>query len=58
MDDPFTGFDADFGGNRTPLYHNYRPTAPGNVGTAALTGNQRPSLKASFCSCRKFYTLW
>ena len=24
MDDPFTAFDADFGGERTPLYHNYR----------------------------------
>ncbi len=24
MDDPFTAFDADFGGKRTPLYNNYR----------------------------------
>lgn len=24
MDDPFTVFDADFGGKRTPLYNNYR----------------------------------
>lgn len=24
MDDPFTAFDADFGGKRTPLYDNYR----------------------------------
>ncbi|MEN5115097.1 ATP-dependent helicase [Brevundimonas diminuta] len=24
MDDPFTAFDADFGGTRTPLYNNYR----------------------------------
>ena len=24
MDDPFTAFDADFSGNRTPLYNNYR----------------------------------
>ena len=24
MDDPFTSFDANFGGNRTPLYNNYR----------------------------------
>jgi superfamily I DNA/RNA helicase len=24
MDDPFTAFDADFGGQRTPLYNNYR----------------------------------
>lgn len=24
MDDPFTAFDADFGGRRTPLYNNYR----------------------------------
>ncbi|QOG06420.1 ATP-dependent helicase [Aureimonas sp. OT7] len=24
MDDPFTAFDADFAGKRTPLYNNYR----------------------------------
>jgi superfamily I DNA/RNA helicase len=24
MDDPFTAFDADFGGKRTPLFNNYR----------------------------------
>ncbi|TCP80075.1 DNA helicase II [Brevundimonas mediterranea] len=24
MDDPFTAFDSDFGGKRTPLYNNYR----------------------------------
>ena len=24
MEDPFTAFDADFGGKRTPLYNNYR----------------------------------
>nr|WP_258236111.1 UvrD-helicase domain-containing protein [Pseudomonas aeruginosa] len=24
MDDPFSAFDADFGGKRTPLYNNYR----------------------------------
>lgn len=24
MDDPFSAFDADFGGRRTPLYNNYR----------------------------------
>jgi len=24
MDDPFTAFDVDFGGKRTPLYNNYR----------------------------------
>jgi superfamily I DNA/RNA helicase len=24
MDDPFTAFDADFSGKRTPLYNNYR----------------------------------
>ena len=24
MDDPFTAFDTDFGGKRTPLYNNYR----------------------------------
>lgn len=24
MDDPFTAFDTDFGGERTPLYNNYR----------------------------------
>ena len=34
------------------------PTSPGDVGPTALARDQRPFFKLSFCSCRKFQTLW
>ena len=33
-------------------------TSPGDVGPTALARDQRPFLKLSYCSCRKFQTLW